>query len=69
VLGPCRSQGQRGLWILPRTWQSEMSEDPLNHSRVLDSGDQLHPPGAERPLPEGVRVAYRLARSASRLVG
>jgi len=37
VLGPCRSQGQRELWILPRTRQAEMSDDPLNHSRVLDA--------------------------------
>jgi hypothetical protein len=24
-----------------------MGEDPLDHARVVDRGDQLHPPGAE----------------------
>lgn len=45
LLGSCRGQGQRGPWILPRTGQPEMGEDPLNYGRVVDHRNQLHPPG------------------------
>ena len=33
---------------LPRTGQPEMGKDPLNDGRVLDRGDELHPPGTAR---------------------
>jgi len=48
LLGSCGNQGQRRPWIFPRTGQPEMGKDPLNHGRVVDRGDQLHPPGAAR---------------------
>jgi len=32
----------------PGARESEMGEDPLNDGRVLDRGDELHPPGAAR---------------------
>ena len=48
LLGSCRSQGQWGPWILPRSGQPEIGKDPLNHGRVVDRGDPLHPSGAAR---------------------
>jgi hypothetical protein len=35
-------------WPLPRVRQLEMGEDPLNYGRVLDRGDEMHPPGTAR---------------------
>ncbi|MBI1728212.1 MAG: hypothetical protein HYR50_13200 [Candidatus Rokubacteria bacterium] len=32
----------------PGARESETGEDPLNDGRVLDRGDELHPPGAAR---------------------
>ena len=37
--------GTRGWRALPGARESEMGEDPLNDGRVLDRGDELHPPG------------------------
>jgi hypothetical protein len=43
----CR-RGTRRRRAVPGARESEMGEDPLNDSRVLDRGDELHPPGAAR---------------------
>ena len=37
--------GTRGWRAFPGARESEMGEDPLNDGRVLDRGDELHPPG------------------------
>jgi hypothetical protein len=78
LFGSCRSHGPWRLRVVPRARQPEMGEDPLNDGRVLNRGDELHPPGTagttqdvqversaheRRPRP----VAWRTCASAPRL--
>ena len=46
--GSRRSTGGQRLRAAPRTREPEMGEGSLNHGRVVDRGDQRHPPGAAR---------------------
>jgi len=74
LLGSCRGQGQRWLWILPRAREAEVSENLLNHGGVVDRNDQLYPSGAAvprrepdpRPTENGSCVSYALASGSSR---
>lgn len=47
-LGSYCRRGTRRRRAVPGARESDMGEDPLNDSRVLDRGDELHPPGAAR---------------------
>src|SRR6266542_4874351 len=48
LLGSYLSRGTRRLRAFPGARESEMGEDALNDGRVLNRGDELHPPGAAR---------------------